>query len=98
MCVMSMVMDHYEQRIPTIPVTTIPNTPTGAFWYPNIDVAELRKLIDEFKAAVAAAKTIDVLTKQSDCVDPEKQKLEDRVAELERRLDAMGAAIGGVKK
>jgi hypothetical protein len=50
-------------------------------------VADLRTLIDEFRRALEAAKTVDLLTGQPDCVDPEKAKLEERVARLEAELE-----------
>jgi hypothetical protein len=53
---------------------------------------DLRTLLDAFHAAVAAAKAADKAAGQPDCVDADKVKLEQRVAELERRLDAMAAA------
>jgi hypothetical protein len=90
MCVVSMVHDFYEPRIPrqwgdyqqpTITIT--PQLPTAA------EVAELRQLIKDFREAVEAAKRIDALTNQPDCVDPEKAKLEERVAALERRLEGL---------
>lgn len=52
-------------------------------------IQELRALIAEFKEAVAAARKVDLLTKQPDCEDPEKAKLEERVARIEKALDAM---------
>ena len=89
MCVVSMVMDHYEPRIQPLDWTGL----GGGTWTntPGMreQIEELKKLIAEFKEAVEAAKRIDVLTKQPDCEDPEKVKLLDRVAELERRLDQL---------
>lgn len=87
MCVVSMVMDHYGPLFPqgTSPWDIFrPQPPAND---PLVDGLALRKLIDEFKEAVAAAKKIDVLTKQPDCEDPEKVKLVARVAELEKLLD-----------
>lgn len=52
-------------------------------------VEEMRRLIHEFKVAVKAAKLVDRLTSQPDCEDPEKVRLEERVAELELRLKAL---------
>jgi len=37
-----------------------------------------QKKIDDFKRTIEAAKTVDALTGQPDCVDPEKAKLEER--------------------
>ena len=85
--------------VPPSPTTTppagwfTPATPT-----PSIDfgsaaaVAELRKLIAEFREAVEKAKRLDVLTGQPDCVDPNKAKLEDRVTALEELLSKMAPA------
>lgn len=107
MCIVSMVHDHYGPRFPS-PDRILWPSPVSPFVPPvdihpapatapltlisAEEVAELRKLIAEFREAVAAAARLDVLTRQPDCVDPEKAKLEARVAELERRLDAMTAA------
>jgi hypothetical protein len=54
---------------------------------PSPEIEELRKLIAEFREAVAAAKKVDELTNQPDCFDPKKATLEERVSELERRLN-----------
>ncbi len=90
MCVVSMVMDHYEPLIPRV----VPTTFTPAIGFHTFDPhAELRKLIEDFKEAVAAARKVDALTKQPDCEDPEKAKLEERVTELERIVDGMRAAL-----
>lgn len=89
MCVVSNVFDHYDPIIPNpyvpAPTPASPNVGTLA-WWPAIDVTELRTLIEDFKQAVAAAKIVDRLTKQPDCEDPDKAKLLDRVAELEKRI------------
>jgi hypothetical protein len=101
MCVMSMVHDHYQPLIPS--PDSLPWKPFGIpgevriTGIQSVDakdamIAELRQLISEFREAVAAAAIVDKLTRQPDCVDPEKKKLEDRVAELERRLNAMTEA------
>lgn len=85
MCVVSMVFDHYQQ--PFNPWVD-PGAPPVRPW-PSIPVSELdeiRKLIKEFREAVAAARRVDVLTKQPDCEDPKKAALEKRVDELERQL------------
>lgn len=101
MCVYSMVMDHYkpifEPWVPNGGTPVQPYTPpsnphqtldlSGIMVGPQ--VAELRKLIAEFKEALEAAKKVDALTAQPDCEDPEKAKLVERVAELERRLDEL---------
>jgi hypothetical protein len=60
------------------------------------EVADLRKLIANYREAMKAAETVDRLTGQPDCEDPEKAKLKERVAELEAyalRLEGqLGAA------
>jgi hypothetical protein len=98
-----MVYDHYNEpfRRWADPLRPSETTPGIGPWMPQPimqpavsaeDVAELRKLIREFREALAAAKTVDRLTKQPDCEDPKKATLEDRVAALEKRLAEMGAA------
>lgn len=110
MCVVSMVMDHYEPLIPDNWQPKPNHILTGGApviqWPPAqaIDTAtvealraegdRLERLIADFKTAVEAARKVDALTAQPDCEDPEKAKLEARVAELERRLDAMSKALG----
>lgn len=100
MCVVSMVFDDFGRRFtpwiqPWQP--TIVPTPAPAPFSPPVvlpipgaaEVAELRKLIDEFKEALAAARTVDRLTNKPDCEDPDKARLLDRVADLEKRLAAV---------
>ncbi len=106
MCVYSAVMDYFKPLFPEVvppqphfPWTIAPFAPSATY-APSITiaeiapdrVAELRSLIERFEKAVEAAKTVDMLTGQPDCEDPEKANLEARVKELERRLDAMAAA------
>jgi hypothetical protein len=97
MCVLSMVFDHYEPLIPfprhpqPIPSTQPPfriiELPTPPM---TQDQAEMiMKLIESFKKAVDAAKVVDNLTGQKDCVDPEKEKLLARVSELEKQIKKM---------
>lgn len=96
MCVLSGVYDHYREmfpsalspfRQPLIPrqpfPTQIVNIPTVL---PSPEIEDLRQLVKDFKEAVKAAKLIDKLMKQPDCEDPEKAKLEERVAALEKEL------------
>lgn len=100
MCVYSAIGPIFEPVIPyptpaapvdviITPWTTVPSTGLP------ISPEDLRTLIDAFHKAVAAAKQADKASGQPDCVDPDKVKLEARVAELERRLDAMQRALGG---
>lgn len=65
-------------RTPEVPAPS-PGLDPALFAVP-MQLIELRLLIDRFERAVAAAKVVDELTGQPDCVDPEKAKLEDRVA------------------
>lgn len=53
--------------------------------------AIVRELIESLRKAIEAAETLDRLTGQPDCADPEKAKLLDRVDVLESRLDAIDA-------
>lgn len=102
MCVVSMVYDHYAFRFPqewtpppvanpTWPAPTILPVPLPDASSP--DAEELRELIRDFREAVKAAKTVDRLTQQPDCEDPEKAKLEERVAALERDLARLKGGI-----
>jgi hypothetical protein len=111
MCVVSMVMDHFEPKIPqdwwpqrVDFIEPVP-TPLQTFVVPapidaatvealRAEIAKLVSVVTEFKAAVEAARKVDALTAQPDCEDTEKAKLEARVAELERRLDAVSKALG----
>ncbi len=94
MCVMSMVHDSYTGKFPDIvevqpwiPIPPVKPATQPFALSPALDLVELRQLIAEFKQCVAAAKLIDEKTGQPDCVDPEKFKLTERVAELERLLN-----------
>jgi len=91
-----MVMDQYSPYFPQQWPNQWPPAPRGPIVTPDerdaaedivLAVEELRELIDSFHKAVDAARTFDRLTGQPHCEDPEKTKLEERVAELERRLD-----------
>lgn len=104
MCVMSMVHDDFSKRIPTDWGTTIVTGTSPFVAMPAThaqvealrqEVAALKQVVLDFHEAVRAAAVVDRLTRQPDCVDPEKAKLEERVRELESRLDAVRAAIGG---
>lgn len=96
MCVVSNVYDHYRPMIepwirPTVSPPAPPVAPADVLGplrglMTKTAAEELRALIAEFREAVAAAKTVDRVLGTPDCEDPEKAKLEARVAELERRL------------
>lgn len=89
MCVISMVMDHYRPQFDRF---IQPQAPQQWTITQGPDLAELRKLIEDFKAATEAAKKVDALTAQPNCEDPEKAKLQERVAELEGQLAAIREA------
>lgn len=109
MCVMSMVHDDFSKRLPTDWNPPFPLNPgvatitTSSLVLPATsaqveslrqEVAALKQLVLDFHEAVKAAAIVDRLTRQPDCVDPEKARLEERVRELEGRLDAVRAALG----
>lgn len=107
MCMMSLVMDQYRPFIPPSDYRWNPNVlPPGVnppsvtpYILPTpipapISAEDLRRLLDAFKKACAAAEEFDEITGQPDCVDPEKAELIDRVAELEAQLDAIRDAAG----
>jgi hypothetical protein len=101
MCAYSVVMDHYKPIFEpfdiTRPVQGSPLVPPyGMPPQPAVDLAELARLIAEFREAAAAAKTVDRLTGQSDCEDPDKAKLEQRVTALEAELARIRKAAPGL--
>ncbi len=88
---MSLVMQEFEPHIPRpqeIWPEKNPEWPYLETTNPIIrfDPVQLKELLDAFHAAVKAAEVFDRITGQPDCVDPEKAKLEERVAELEAKL------------
>lgn len=91
MCVYSMVHDWYEPRIPKVQpwVPVVPwHVPPQTEPAPRTDFDELARLVREWKEASEAAQKVDRLTEQPDCVDPEKARLQERIAELEKMLNA----------
>jgi hypothetical protein len=91
MCVMSMVHDHYEPKIPEMEEFVVPNIWTTTKHKitlnpATVDLVEFTALIAEFRKLIEAAKLIDEKTGQPDCVDPLKAKLEDRINELEKLI------------
>jgi hypothetical protein len=74
-----------NQWQPIQPYNLIPNPIIHSPW--PVDPEEMRKFLEAFHAMVEAAKVFDELTGQPDCEDPEKAALEERVAELERKLE-----------
>lgn len=102
MCVVSMIMNHYEPIFPPLTPEPVPTTPVPLDLSPVLDnfiyegktIKEWKKLIEEFKAATTAAKLVDKVTGQADCEDPEKMKLVDRVRMLEDRLKQLEERAG----
>jgi hypothetical protein len=109
MCVVSMVHDHFNPFIPGIPLAPVPYDPPqppsvpwpGFVSLPGGDIlqivsqiAALKELIERFEKAVAAAKVVDALTSQPDCLDPEKAKLVQRVEYWKARAEAEEKALG----
>ena len=97
MCTYSAVMDRWAPVFPPdfFPVPTLPPV-----WPPHIPIPDppagttWADLIEKFKREAEAARKYDVETQQPDCEDPEKAKLVDRVAELERRLALLEKEVG----
>lgn len=85
MCVMSMVVDYYKPQFDRY----VYSGQNQIVIYPDAQ-PDWGKLVREFREAIQAAKRVDDLTGQPDCVDPEKAKLTERVAELERKIAEMG--------
>ena len=92
MCVMSVVHDHYRDEFNRGWSTTGSAWPYLPAAPSEEEQARLRKLIEDFRHAQEKAEQLDKLMKQPDCVDPEKAKLQERVAELERQLAAIREA------
>lgn len=91
MCMVSNVYDQWNPWFPspsTVPVTQPTPIPTPIVIQQGLNISpeDLRLLIKSFHKAVEAAKVFDQITGQPDCEDPDKAKLEERVAELEKRL------------
>ena len=107
MCVVSMVFDDFSKRFPINPLE--PQQPEYTWPLQTIalsnpvptldknDIEKLRKYIEEFRESVELAKKLDVLMKQPDCFDPDKAKLEQRITELEKRLDEMSKLVQNQK-
>jgi hypothetical protein len=101
MCVYSAVIDHFDQRgwpnldqpLPPPPGTVFSFDPEEMI-VDGKTIREWKKQIAEFKEAAEAAKVVDRLTDQPDCEDPTKLLLVERVALLEKRLNAIAKAVG----
>lgn len=102
MCVYSMVLDQFGPLIPPlvpdpiVPAPRSPFTPHPFRWGPitpppqttpvQLTPDQLQKIIDAFHEMMAAAKKVDEAVGHKNCEDPDKAKLEARVAELEEAL------------
>ena len=91
MCVVSMVSDHYQPLIIPWKYKIEPSIPAKPI--DLADLEHLENLIKDYREAVAAATTVDRLTKQSDSIDPEKLKLHKRIEELELEVKELREAI-----
>lgn len=99
MCVVSMVMDHYGDRFrpywpyvpnwPSWPQDTPPQVPFVPAPPTPQEAQGIADMIKQFRDALEAARKVDSLTAQPNCEDPEKAKLVDRVAALEKEIAAM---------
>lgn len=90
MCIMSGVYDHFGRDrwflYPTITTGTGTfETKTAAPFTPE-QIAEIEKLIKDFTTAKEAAKVIDDIMGEADCLDMDKAKLDARVKELEAEI------------
>lgn len=84
-----MVYDYYRPQILPWQQPFGLHVPPPAPPAPVVDEAAVRRILDAFRRAEKAARTVDELTGQPDCEDPDKAQLEKRVAELERQLEAL---------
>lgn len=109
MCVVSMVHDYYQPRIPDRAWPIQPLEPFIPWVQPKeVDPLQtlpprdyldlIEKLLKDFKVAVKAAEQVDALTAQPDCVDPEKAKLIERVATLEKEIAALKRSVSRHKR
>lgn len=96
MCVMSLVVDHYKEKLRpyTYPYpASVPQPYTDPFvvkqYYPisnppsREEFNKLIKMVDEMKEAMAAAKKVDELTNQPNCESTEK------IAAIKAMLEAL---------
>ncbi len=85
------------------PYTTQPDT-TQPYTKPPWDPKDMEELIKNFRKAVGAAKIVDELTNQPDCVDPKKAELENHIKRLEdeiallKRIQALEAEAAILRK
>jgi SMC interacting uncharacterized protein involved in chromosome segregation len=97
MCVVSMVHDHYRQEFERLPLWTTFITGVNqdhVIALKDAEITALKKQVEDYRVALEAAKTVDALTKQPDCADPEKAKLQRQVEILNARLDELRRSCG----
>lgn len=85
MCVVSMIGDHYGDRIPQqYPWVTQPNINTNPFYSPvsREEFEALKRDIVEMKALLIRAKIYDEEHGEPDCEMEEKVEMLKRIAEL----------------
>jgi uncharacterized small protein (DUF1192 family) len=87
MCVLSVVYDKYDQIFPRPTIV-----------WSRIDNDHWQKTIDDFRREVKDAKEQDRRDGNPDCEDPDKAKLEERVAALERELERLKKSGKGQTK
>lgn len=92
MCVVSMVSDHYQPLITPWVKKISPQPIIDHQDISEIDLIQLSQLLKEFNDAMKAAKKVDVLTKQPDCVAPEKAELNKRIEALELEVKKLRRA------
>lgn len=105
MCVMSMVYDHYQPLFPQDRPSpwrnpaVEPTFPLQPVHHLTEEKARsLLEVIEAFNRAREAAKVVDELTGQKDCVDPKKQSLDRRVERLEKMLADFFAEVTAARE
>jgi hypothetical protein len=88
-CTYSAVIDHYQGQLTPFWQTYQSTYDAWTNFLTAEEIAKLRKLLEDFAEAGAIAKKLDALMAQPDCEDPDKLKLVERVAELEKQLAAL---------
>lgn len=91
MCMVSMIHDQLKPWVPDVTPgwpTFIPTTSPPLV--EPADAQKTRELLEALVKAVEAAKVVDRVTGQPDCVDPEKAKLGERVRAVEEALSKDG--------
>ncbi len=83
MCVVSMIGDHYGEKIPMVyPWAVQPNSPNLVYPVSREEFDALRKDVQEMKELLLKAKAYDEANGEPDCAMEEKVELLKRIAEL----------------